>query len=389
MRAAFTRELDSMTVNELAALKTMIDEKLQRANGPTKYASEAKIYKCIWRENQEIVYIGSTCEACHIRAKAHVYAVKTNPELGFHHFIADNGGPENFEFSLLRHVSCKTREELLTEEGDDIKKYKPRCNIQFTDKAKGQSASQMRSRKVCAVEDIPSITESVFTALSPHMHKLNKNQKMSLKKYALQSVFGRFLTTKDKLDDFLRVVFNEPEKERWLTTAMCLLDGDTAAQSLKLLRATQFRFIRSMQFNRMKAELGGLHTVAKCVGLQSVFDGDHLVEKDVLIKKHNVIMPLLLTVREALGIQSKRVPENGPGFRTLHDRLDCVLKYLLGFKCVNTLEGGMKQTRIEGKKTALGLYRFTPVDPFAEQLHTIIGTLQAENATLRTPVVTV
>ena len=33
---------------------------------------------------------------------------------------------------------------------------------------------------------------------------------------------------------------------------------------------------------------------------------------------------------------------------------------------VNTLEGGLKQTRIEGKKTALGLYRFAPVDPFAE-----------------------
>ena len=30
MRAAFTRELDSMTVDELTALKTMIDEKLQR-----------------------------------------------------------------------------------------------------------------------------------------------------------------------------------------------------------------------------------------------------------------------------------------------------------------------------------------------------------------------
>ena len=383
MRGAFIQELDTLAVDELTALKTMIDEKLQRANGPTKYASEAQIYKCIWRENQEIVYIGSTCEARHTRAHAHVHTALTKPEMAFHRFIVENGGPENFEFSLLRHVSCKTREELLTEEEDEIQDYKPRCNVHYA----GTGLSRPRSN--IAVQNIPAITASTFADLSSQEHNLRKIQRLSLKKYVLQTIFGSFLTNSEMFDDFFSAVVNDSEKERWLTTAVCLLDDAVASRCLALLRAAKFTFANSEQFERAECELHCLPTLARCLGLQSAFDADTLVDKSVLIQKHDEIMPLLLTVRSALGIQSNRVPENGPGFRTLYDRLDSVFKYLLGFKCVNTLEGRFKRTRIEGRMTALGLYRWVPVDPFAERLHTIIRTLQAENATMRTPIVTV
>ena len=81
-------------------------------------------------ENDVIVYVGSTVRPLSERMGEHRKHANTNPEGLLHALMADVG-ISHFHIELLIDFPCERKEQLLAEEGRQIRLAQPPCNIRI------------------------------------------------------------------------------------------------------------------------------------------------------------------------------------------------------------------------------------------------------------------
>ena len=80
---------------------------------------KAKIYKIV-DLNEEMIYVGSTCETLSRRISNHRANYKCKRFYSSHD-IFDKYGMDNCKILLIENYSCNSKEELLKKEGEYIK----------------------------------------------------------------------------------------------------------------------------------------------------------------------------------------------------------------------------------------------------------------------------
>tara|TARA_R110000868_G_scaffold24856_1_gene97469 strand:+ start:296 stop:910 length:615 start_codon:yes stop_codon:yes gene_type:complete len=81
---------------------------------------KAKIYKIV-DPNEEMIYVGSTCQSLSQRMAGHRSDYKKLNNYCSSHDIFDKYGVENCKILLIENYSCNSKEELIKKEGEYIR----------------------------------------------------------------------------------------------------------------------------------------------------------------------------------------------------------------------------------------------------------------------------
>lgn len=87
----------------------------------SKY-DNAKIYKLVDKSDEQVIYVGSTCNTLHNRFILHKSAAKKGTSKIYNYIR--NKGPTNINIELIKNYPCKNRLELLKEENKTINYFK-------------------------------------------------------------------------------------------------------------------------------------------------------------------------------------------------------------------------------------------------------------------------
>lgn len=94
--------------------------------------SKAKVYKIYCLQDENIFYIGATCQNLNNRLSEHRVDSKRNREQFVYKQIEKLGSWNNFKIMLIENCPCKHKKELSEKEKHYISLLNPFLNTQYT-----------------------------------------------------------------------------------------------------------------------------------------------------------------------------------------------------------------------------------------------------------------
>jgi len=199
--------------------------------------STSTIYKisCLNTAKSHIFYIGGTTNLNN-RKTGHFYSCrdKRRKNRSLYKFINENGGFNNFCFTILGEYNLKNKSELIAKEEEYIRKFNPSLNMNHANRNRQEYRNDNRER-------VRYINGKCYRKYRDKNRQKRRDDYRKNKKLALATARLYYLKNKDKIDKLRK------------RKVKCLCGCETARTRVSLHRLTEKHKLHlSIAFNNNK-----------------------------------------------------------------------------------------------------------------------------------------
>ncbi len=321
--------------------------------------STGKVYKVTRKDTAVVAYVGSTIRKLPHRWTGHLTTFVNQPNLKWSLYVKSNGGPGNFQISLIEDYPCKTFTELQDREKHFINLLKPLCNSNLVDSSEEEPTRQrVKKRAEFSYDELnilSSAEESAFMS-SPSSQIRDQLMLARLRKHLFVKI-TRNLEIKVASDIFEYIQQDSKHFLTFLQLHFCRVrfvqdDMHRLCHVSTTLCPKEFPYI----------PITAMDEIVSLLGLTSFTDRETMLHSSLVEVKAEKLMALSTKFRSVIGMKIKSKDTN---IRNVIANLNaCFRNVGLHFEVVE-----QNQERVRGERKWKTVWRLTPFDKFSVLLY--------------------